>query len=204
MTYPYTSDTYSGWDFTSTWKADVSPVQNGGYPLLAASDVFQVIVQVYPPGAGTVSGDGYYLSGQQAQLQATAKQQFVFKGWIKNTELISQQLQLAMKVSGNSSLVARFESKTTALVQNPPLFTPKLRIYPNPAKELVWVDFSSLREEVTVVSVVNMTGQTVRQIYIQSGDPMQKTVDVSDLKSGVYILFVRMGNGLISERFTKY
>jgi hypothetical protein len=203
MTWPYASDTYSGWDFTSTWKADQSPFQNGGYPLLKATDLFQVTVQVYPPGAGTVSGEGYYLSGQQAQLEITADNRYVFKGWMRNSDLLGTGPQYSLKVAEQTSLVARFESKTTAIRDDLLVHSPKLKIYPNPVKEILWIDFSSLKE-VTAISVVNIIGQRVRMINIGQEGLSKISINLSGLNPGVYFINALQSDGHCSERFVKY
>jgi hypothetical protein len=203
MTYPYASDTYSGWDFTSAWKADVSPFQNGGYPLLVASELFQVSVQVYPPGAGTVSGEGYYLSGQQAQLVVSADNRYVFKGWMKNSDFLATGPQLFMNVTGQTSLVARFENKSTAIRNDLSFQLPVLKIYPNPVKDVLWVDFSCLKD-VTAVSVFNMTGQKVWMVNTGQEGLKQISINVSCFKPGIYIIHALQANRCCSERFVKY
>jgi hypothetical protein len=203
MTWPYASDTYSGWDFTSIWKADQSPFQNGGYPLLATTDLYQVSVQVYPPGAGTVSGEGYYLSGQLAQMKVTTDNKYVFKGWLKNSDLLGTGLQYSLSVTEQTSLIARFESKTTAIRNDLLVLSPKLKIYPNPVKDVLWVDFSSL-EDVTAVSVITISGQRVRMISTGQEVLKQISIDVSGLNAGVYFIHALQVNGYCSERFVKY
>jgi hypothetical protein len=204
MTWPYASDTYSGWDFTSVWKADVSPFQNGGYPLLSASALFQVSVQVYPPGAGTVTGEGYFLSGQSAQLGITADNRYVFKGWMKNSTVLSTGPQYSLKVAGQTSLIARFESKITSIRNDHLVHTQKLKIYPNPVKDILWVDFSSVKEEVTMVAVDNLAGQRVKMIDTGQAALKHISIEVSGLKPGVYIIHALQTNGYCSERFVKY
>jgi hypothetical protein len=204
MTWPYASDTYSGWDFTSIWKADQSPFQNGGYPMLTTAGLFQVSVQVYPPGAGTVSGEGYYLSGQQAQLGITTDNRYVFKGWMRNSALLSTGLQYSLKVAEQTSLVARFESKTTAIENDLLVHSPKLKIYPNPVRDVLWVDFSSLKDEVTAVALDNLAGQRVKMIDTGHAAFKQISIDVSGLKPGIYIIHALQTIGYCSEKFVKY
>jgi hypothetical protein len=203
MTYPYASDTYSGWDFTSTWKADQSPFQNSGYPMLAKTELFQVSVQVYPPGAGSVTGEGYYLSGQQAQLGITADNRYVFKGWMKNLDILTTATQLSLNITGQTNLIARFESKTTAILNDLLVQSPKLIIYPNPVKDILWVDFSSL-DDVTAVSVVNIVGQRVGMVNTGQKGLKKISINVSGFKPGIYFVNTLQGSGYFSEKFIKY
>jgi hypothetical protein len=204
MTYPYASDTYSGWDFTSTWIADVTPFQNGGYPLLSPAEVFHVTLQVYPPVAGTVSGEGYYLSGQRALLKASANQPFVFKGWSKLWEIISIQQPYSLEVTSNISLVARFDSKSTAV--QPPLTAvgARFKLYPNPAKNLLWIDFYSSQSEIITITVADMNGQTIKAIDPGKEFLGKVSIDLTGFKPGIYITRAYCRDGYFSERFVKY
>lgn len=203
MTYPYAGDTYSGWDFLFSWKPDMAPLQNGGYPLLSASKVFGVEIQVYPPGSGTVSGDGYFIAGRQTSLQATPQPQMVFKGWFINGVMASNLQQYTMMVSGHTSLVARFESKTTDVRNQLSGTKSRLSIYPNPVKELLYVDLTRLPDHVTSVSVISMTGQTIIRSGVDHAGYGVLPITVSGLKAGMYLVSVRHGSGVISERFVK-
>jgi hypothetical protein len=204
MIFPYASDTYTGWDFTSPWKADVAPFQNGGYPLLTAGDVFRVAVQVYPPGSGTVSGDGYYLSGQQAQLQAAAKQKFAFKGWMSQTGLISTQLLFALKVTGDHSLIARFENIATSIIPGLPASKTLCKLYPNPVKNFLRIDFSAVNIEFDSFTIVDISGQIIKAIVPGRETNGQFSIDVTGLTPGIYFFLARHRDGYFSERFVKY
>jgi len=204
MTWPYASDTYAGWDFVSTWKSDVSPAQNNGYPVLASTDVFLVTVQVFPPGAGTVSGEGYYLSNQEAPLMAVADTAFVFKGWAWNNNLLSTQSQYAMKVTSSRSVVAKFESKTTPAEEDLHLPALRMKLYPNPANRIVWIDFSAAIPSLKSVCLVNMAGQTLKKIPAQNQSHGRLYFEVSDLLPGIYLVVALHEKGFISEKFVKH
>lgn len=204
MVFPYQSDTYSGWNFNTIWKSDALPYQNGGYPLLNSSEVYQVSVQVYPPKAGIITGEGYYKASQQVQLNAKTMGDYVFKGWELSNKIIDTQMQHTLPVSGNINLVARFESKSTSVQTVQSTASLKIIVYPNPVKEIIWVDFSSLKQEITDISVVNIIGQTVKYSTPDISGSMRLSFNVSDLKPGVYIILVRHFSGIVSERFIKY
>ncbi len=203
MTWPYASDTYLGWDFTTLWKADQTPYQNNGYPLLSSLDLFRVTVQVYPPGSGTVSGEGFYPSGQMALLETTADNRYVFKGWLNNSEVVGTSPQLSLKVAGHTSLVARFESKTTAVVPGLSKKIPGFILYPNPVKEILYVDLSALPDKPVSVAVARLTGQTMILINPLQQGVTELAVRVSGLAPGMYLIIVQHSSGIISERFVK-
>jgi hypothetical protein len=106
-------------------------------------------------------------------------------------------------VTGKTSLVARFESKTTAIRNDLLVQSPILKIYPNPVKDKLWVDFSSI-EDVTAISVITITGQRIRMIHTGQEGLKQISIDVSGLHSGVYFIHALQGKGFCSEKFIKY
>jgi hypothetical protein len=109
-----------------------------------------------------------------------------------------------MKVSANNILVARFESKVTSVQASLPTGTAKLRVYPNPAKNLLWIDFSYTETDITTIYVVDTSGQTVKVIDSGKENLRRISIDVGGLIPGVYILLARHRDGYFSDRFVKY
>ena len=70
-------------------------------------------------------------------------------------------------------------------------------IYPNPANDVLNIT-SKLTSEIYSLSIYNVLGQLV-----QTTTRPTKTVDVSGLKTGNYILKVNSENGISSSKFTK-
>jgi uncharacterized repeat protein (TIGR03803 family) len=71
-----------------------------------------------------------------------------------------------------------------------------LLVYPNPASTLLNIDTKG--ERIVSLKVFNTTGQ-----LIESRLKNVKTLDVSNYKSGLYILQVQMQNGIALSRFIK-
>ena len=78
-------------------------------------------------------------------------------------------------------------------------FDSYFRIYPNPVKEVLNIDFKK-QIEVTSISIFNMLGQ---QILVIPNAQQTKQVDVSSLKTGNYFIKLSSNIGNSNARFIK-
>lgn len=204
MTYPYASDTYVGWDFNLIWQADPAPGQNGGYPYLKASRAYRISIQVYPPGSGTVSGEGVYPVNTPAQLKATSGSSFKFQGWYSEGEAVGDVETLLLKVTQNVSLVARFVDKSTGEGKDIARKEFGMDLYPNPARELIRIRPNSPSGKVTSLALMNISGQPVMEIMpdMQPGETI--TVSLNGLAPGIYIVVARFPEGMASGKVVKF
>jgi len=202
MTYPYAAGTYSDWNFNNIWKADQAPAQNNGYPLLLPTNVYRLDLRIVPAGSGTVSGAGYYKASQQVQVTATPGQLYVFKGWVKGSEIMSTQLQYALPFSAHTTLVAQFESKSTAADNNLSLIKPHFAIYPNPVNDVLRIDASGLSGKVKSYFIINIVGQVIKS-YKADNSGNRTSFVVADLKPGMYFLKANLGKEFVLEKFIK-
>jgi hypothetical protein len=83
----------------------------------------------------------------------------------------------------------------TSITSNP---EDRVRVYPNPFDDLIHVE-SHL--PIRTVDVLNVSGQVVQKVKPMSGAII--TIDVNDLKSGVYYLRMETDNGHISKKVIK-
>mgnify|MGYP000480584758 CR=1 FL=1 len=65
------------------------------------------------------------------------------------------------------------------------LRTLKVSIYPNPANDVININFIALELPVLNIQIYDMTGKLVKSIIIENMD-IQK-INVSDLNTGMYI-----------------
>jgi hypothetical protein len=73
MTYPYSSNTYVGWDFDGTWVADSTETENGGYPYLQMNSLSGA---VDAPNFSHASG--YYNSSFMLTLQSNTYNSIIY------------------------------------------------------------------------------------------------------------------------------
>lgn len=66
-------------------------------------------------------------------------------------------------------------------------------IYPNPAKEFIFLERSRDIEVATTVKILNITGQEIRQEILQRDSGSKRQIDISHFDPGIY--FVKIGDG---------
>jgi hypothetical protein len=72
-----------------------------------------------------------------------------------------------------------------------PAALPTVEVFPNPVQHLLYVNISTALTD-GQISLINLTGQTVRQM---NASGYQTLVPVSDLQNGIYILEVKDSSG---------
>ena len=80
------------------------------------------------------------------------------------------------------------------------------KIYPNPASERTWIDFTLIASSKVSLSLYNLNGQLVKTReagYMPSGKH-NISLDVGDLPGGTYILRIRAGNQSSSKKIIVY
>jgi hypothetical protein len=75
-----------------------------------------------------------------------------------------------------------------------------IRIYPNPVRDYLRVDFERGITEMTVISLVSANGMTVAEKTLYPGDNPSVSFNPGNVNPGVYIVIVRSGQQLISKR----
>jgi hypothetical protein len=73
-------------------------------------------------------------------------------------------------------------------------------LYPNPSEDLLHVELREITE-VASVEVLDMSGKLLNQFQIQAGNRVIKTIDVSNLPVGLYVLQVRTALGNEAHTF---
>lgn len=77
------------------------------------------------------------------------------------------------------------------------------RIYPNPASSDLNVELNFSENMNFRVSIINTFGQMVRDLGNQNGNTFGRTIDISDLSAGMYLLSVVTESGQKTFRFNK-
>ncbi len=91
---------------------------------------------------------------------------------------------------------------TTADINEAEVLKHELRIYPNPANEVINVSFrfqvSGFRSE---ISIYDITGKLIKQMSANS--ELLKTIDISGLNKGLYFISVINKDKIINAKFVK-
>jgi hypothetical protein len=74
-----------------------------------------------------------------------------------------------------------------------------IRVYPNPAHDMIWIDLSAFHGGVDQIELVNAEGQ---QVISPVEDPLGKTIKVSveNLPGGLYFLKLHTDKGIITKK----
>ena len=96
---------------------------------------------------------------------------------------------------GNIDLDIEFKNGTVVGIEEKQLS--KIMVYPNPANQKIYFKHNRL-DYFEEISILNLVGQKVineSQISVMNG------IDVSYLKNGIYILQIKSGKQILSEKF---
>ena len=138
------------------------------------------------PNRGTVTGGGTYPEGTVVTIEATALEGFVFGSWSdENTENPRQ-----ITVTGDATYIASFDP-ATSIDENVAL---EINVFPNPATDILNITSS---ETISEIEIVNVMGQVVRRIEVNSDNAV---CDVEDLISGVYVVRIHTEGTVVSQR----
>ncbi|MCD4834716.1 MAG: T9SS type A sorting domain-containing protein, partial [Bacteroidales bacterium] len=77
-----------------------------------------------------------------------------------------------------------------------------ISIYPNPTDGILKLEFSNTIEN-TWIRIINVTGQVVYSEYLENLTGI-KTLDLSGLDKGVYILSIQNKNTILTNKITLY
>ncbi|MEI8279309.1 MAG: T9SS type A sorting domain-containing protein, partial [Bacteroidota bacterium] len=78
---------------------------------------------------------------------------------------------------------------STQAVENPPLTTTEIRVYPNPTNDVLHIDNL---QEANNYRVINIIGTTVQQGTLQTGS---NNILIQNLSSGLYFLELANNKG---------
>ncbi len=154
-------------------------------------NTYLITAEVFPSGAGSVSGTGEFNHGSQVSLNATANAGFVFASWTENDQEVFTNPGYSFTAGSNRALVANFEQTTSLDEYNETGIT----LYPNPASNRLHV---SLDNYPSRVQVYDLKGTLLLSL---EKPEKEFQMDVSSFKQGVYLLRVVNDAGIQSYRF---
>ena len=146
---------------------------------------------------GAPSGS-FFATGTTTTIRYWAFDGCGFLGNCIFTVTVSQAVVLqdgGLDLSMEANLEAANEDMTT---------TTAFRLYPNPAKEQLQVDFEAINAERIMIRIVNMQGAEVLRLPYETVQGMNKEIfDISKLSPGVYYLQIQGKEYLQVERFIR-
>ncbi len=151
---------------------------------------YEVVLGVDPPEAGTVQGGGNYIAGAQVSINATPLEGYLFIHWTGDAELLEDATQAVTTFTmpeADVSLTAHFDPGTgTAAIENR-----QIRVYPNPASRHVNIEVEGLAHGQGTIELFSLHGENIHKILLEGNGKQIKTMDVSALYPGVYMLYIK-------------
>jgi hypothetical protein len=112
MIFPYSSNTYAGWDFNTIWQSDNTAV-NDGYPYLKNRVPKTYSLQLISDNQdrGSISGAGIFAQYTKVRVNAIPKEDNMFTYWSDESgNFVSDESDFIYSMTGNSSILkAHFE-----------------------------------------------------------------------------------------------
>ena len=166
-------------------NADYGFVVEGDRTLVANFELqqFEIAATVNPVEGGSITGRGRYAYGEEVTLTVATNENYVFRNWTENGEVVSEGPSYTFVVTSDRTLVANLEN-TVGIGES----TVSANIYPNPTKDEVTVSCEGLSR----IRIVNAYGQTV---YNAAHEGNHARIDLSGMAKGVYVMHVGTENG---------
>ena len=145
---------------------------------------FSVHLDVLPADGGSaeILSDAPYYDGDTIAILATPNEGFGFLYWEEDSEIISDSALFTFPIENNRQLTAIFEEIQTAI---PGLTDSEIRVYPNPASELLFIRMPS-HHHFSEIQLLSIDGTAQLNRKIKAGQDFH--LDVSALQPGYYIL----------------
>ena len=181
-----------GYTFVNWTENDLPVSTNATYSFTAIgtkSVVAHFVLNTYatsagvePANSGTVTGAGDYAHGSMATLTATPAVGYKFINWTENDTLVSSAATYSFTALGARTLVANFQSTSSALLLKDASKT--LTVYPNPVSHSLHVDLTGIEGKGTL-SILTLEGKEMQLQNTQS--ERVATLDLRSLPKGMYL-----------------
>ena len=180
------------------WSGDLASEDNpesitmdGDKVITANFAINQYTLTIQVEGSGTVEVDAVTYdqiitadSGDDLILEAIAAAGFRFMAW--SGDLISEENPTSITMDGNKTVTATFESTSSVNANHDSSF----EVFPNPMVDEI--QFNNL-DGIKRITISTMNGLKVVDV-LPNGS---KSVDVSALKSGFYIVSIELTSGVV-------
>lgn len=139
------------------------------------------------------------LNGKMAEDESTLANESVGTGF-NLTDYAGEDVYFVFRLHnspGNSIFLVDDFTVTGATLGNEDFSRTGPAIYPNPAKDLITVDYEAIEE----ISLTDSNGRTVYNKNYNTQDTVQ--ADVSQLAQGIYIMSVKTAYGITTKKVIK-
>lgn len=150
--------------------------------LVNAKPMYILSLDVNLAEGGAVAGEGQFEEGEQVTVYATPAEGFIFLRWTDEQGVeVSSDTQYSFSMPAmDLTLTANFQSTVSVA----DVSAPQLVIYPNPAKDQLFV---KLHEGIARVELIDLTGRVMVREEVDGSEIM---LNVTELSTGIYLLKV--------------
>ncbi len=210
----------SAFDISPNFAMDSAEIRTVGANINTGSDVDFYKIEVPAGYYYTFSGNLYDLRYPFGSQKYTLDGVFSFtedrgKFWsgtfdqsIPGTAVVNGPDTVVFKVApifpgatGTYQLDLKVKRSAGAAIKPESFDASNIKIFPNPAQNILNIDISNLHEKMEQIILVDMTGKQVFNL-VNPGDKTMLEIPVSNQAQGMYILKLKTNNGLITTKIS--
>ena len=153
---------------------------------------YEITAEADPEMGGIVIGAGTYPSGETVMLSAVPNDHYLFQNWTEGNTIVSESDTYIFTIDRSRHLVAHF-----IFVEGIDENHDAVELFPNPTTDKLYIKGNGIRR----VTLFNTLGQLVEDREMEDQDLVM--VNVSSLKTGVYVIHIVTDQKCISKTFVK-
>ena len=153
---------------------------------------YEITAEADPEIGGIVIGAGTYLSGETVTVSAIPNDDYLFQNWTEGNTIVSESATYTFTNDHTRHLVAHF-----FFVEGIDENRDEIEIFPSPTTHNLYIKGHGIKR----LTVYNTLGQWVDDREAENQDMVM--MNVSNLKTGVYVIRIVMDQGCVSKLFVK-
>ena len=153
---------------------------------------YDITAEADPEIGGIVIGAGTYLSGETVTVSAIPNDDYLFQNWTEGNTIVSESATYTFTNDHTRHLVAHF-----FFVEGIDENRDEIEIFPNPTTHNLYIKGHGMKR----LTVYNTLGQWVDDREAENQDMVM--MNVSNLKTGVYVIRIVTDQGCVSKLFVK-
>jgi len=115
--------------------------------------------------------------------------------------LVFQVAPIFPGITGTYGLDIKLKSNVGSGIEKTAIPADLIKVYPNPATDLLNIDYSNIPGKINQLGIIDLTGKRVFE-EITTEEKTLSQISVSGLPSGLYILQLETNNGLINKQIS--
>ncbi|MCK9453448.1 MAG: S8 family serine peptidase [Bacteroidales bacterium] len=154
---------------------------------------YDLIVDIVPQDAGSVSISGELLHGELIELSATSNVDYSFSHWAVGGDSLGIENPFVFELLSDTLFEAHFKL-ITGLGNS---LTESLRLYPNPTKDNITIELPAD----VVVRIFDLQGRLQYEAALPAGKGI---INLSGLNQAAYIIKLQFEDQVITKRILRY